>query len=107
MPQSGLCIFRFGRDILQHFDVRHDAPAVERATGRREISSGRQPECTTACPERNDRSHRTHAERTGADQSRAFVVLEGGSDDLGAGSCATVDEDDEWLAIDDIAGGER
>ena len=77
---------------------------LDRAAGRRVVARRGQPERAVALAERDDGLHRALAERAGADDGRALVVLQRAGDDLGRRGRAAVDQDDDRLALGEVAG---
>src|SRR5215471_17002586 len=68
------------RNVLQNFDVRRDALGLNRAPRRCVVPSRSQPQRAIAAAERNDRLYRSFAERAGADESGALLVLQRAGD---------------------------
>src|SRR6516165_10262921 len=91
------------RNVLEHVDVRRNALGLDRTARRREIARRGQPQGTVAGTERDDGLHRALAERTGAHQGRPPVILQRAGDDLGGRGRAAVDQDDDRLALGEIA----
>src|SRR5262249_17047351 len=87
-------------NVLQDFDVRRDPRSLNRVPRRRVVPRRGQPQRTIAAAERNDRLHRSFAERSGADDGGALLVLQGAGDDFRGRGRAAVDQDDQWLALD-------
>src|SRR5437867_1957847 len=75
-----------------HDDVRRDSLAVDRASLGREVLRRRQPK-PRAIRERDDRLHRSLAERLRAHDHRAAPILKRAGDDLGGRGAALVDQD--------------
>src|SRR5499427_7628750 len=88
------------RNVLQDFDVRRDARGLNRVPRRRVIPRRSQPQRAIAAAERNDRLHRSFAERSRADEGGALLVLQGAGDDFRGRCRAAVDQDDQRLALD-------
>src|SRR5579864_327480 len=91
------------RHVLQHLDIGHDALGLDRLAGRRVVARRGQAQRAIAAAERNDGLHRSLAERAGADQRRALVVLQRAGDDFRRRSRAAIDQDDERLALGEVA----
>src|SRR5689334_10584828 len=78
---------------------------MNRTAARCEPLSGRDLELVAAV-QAVDRLHKALAERVGADDERAVMVLQRTRDDLRRGGRATVDQDDEWnVTREMLAGG--
>src|ERR1700704_4022757 len=92
------------RHFLQDLDVGRDALGLDRLAGRREVARRGEAKRAVAGAERNDGLHRALAERAGADDGRALLVLQGAGHDLGGRSRAAVDQDDQRLALGEVAG---
>src|SRR5262249_55415672 len=92
------------RNFLQDLDVGRDALGLDRAPGRREVARRGEPQRAVAGAERNDGLHRALAERAGADNGRALVILQRASHDLGGRSRAAVDQHDDRLPLGQVAG---
>src|SRR5213080_2394707 len=91
------------RHLLQHLDVGRDTLRLYRASGRREVARGGQPERPIAGAERNDGLHRAFSERARADHGRAPVILERARHDFGGRGGAG--EQDRWHVDTDRFGG--
>ena len=96
-----------GRYVLQHFEIGRDALGLDRAAGRGEIARRGDCQCAVAGTQRHDRLYRALAERAGPDQGRALVIVQRAGHDLGRRGRSAVDQDDERLALDEIAGSRR
>ena len=88
--------------VLQHDDVGLDALGLDRAARRRVVARRGQPQRAIVLAERDDRLHRALAERTGADQRRALVVLQRAGNDLRSRRRAAVDEHHHGLALGNV-----
>src|SRR5262245_30728116 len=64
------------RNLLQHLDIRCDALGLDRAAGRRKVARRGEPQRTIAGAKRDDGLYRALAERAGADDGRALVILQ-------------------------------
>ena len=91
------------RDVLHDLGIGIDALGLDRAAGRRVVPCRRQPDGAVAA-ERNDGLDGALAERAGAENRRALVVLQGAGDDLRGRGRTAVDEDDQRLALGEVAG---
>ena len=98
---------QFVRHILQHLDVGHDTLRLDRSARRREVARGGERQRAMAGTERDDGLHRALAERTGADQGRPLVIMQGAGHDLRGGCRTAVDQNDERLALGEIAAVRR
>src|SRR5439155_6145304 len=85
-------------------DIGPNALGLDRAAGRREIPRRGEPQRAVARAEWNDGLYRTLAEGARADDGAPLVVLQRACDDLRSRSRAAVDQHDERLAVDEIAG---
>ena len=94
------------RHVLENLDIRLDALGLNRSARRRVIARRRQAQGAVLA-KRNDRLHRALAERAGADQRGALVILQRARDDFRGRGRAAVDEDDHRLAVRQIAAGPR
>ena len=94
---------QIGGHFLQHLYVWLDAFRLDGTTGRREITCRGQPQRPITRSERHDRLHRTFAERARADERRALLILQRTGDDFRGRSRTAVDQDDDRLALSQIA----
>src|SRR5437763_6832497 len=76
------------------------ARGLDRMPRRRVVPRRGQPQRAIAAAERNDRLYRSFAERSGADEGSALLVLQGAGDNFRGRRRAAVDQDDQRLAID-------
>ncbi len=75
--------------------------------GRGEIARRRECQCAVAGTERDDCLHGALAERAGPDQGRALVIVQRTGHDLRSGRRSAVDQNDQRLALGEIAGARR
>src|SRR6266851_1948517 len=90
-------------NVLQYFDIGNNAFGLDRFARWREVARGGETQRAVAGAERDDGLHRALAERAGADQRRTLVVLQRAGDDFGGRCRAAVDENDQLLALGQIA----
>ena len=90
--------------FLEYLYVGLDAFRLDRAARRREITSRGQPQRTVAGAQRDDGLHRALAERPGTDKRRALVVLKRAGDDLRCRRRTAIDQHNNGLALDQLAG---
>src|SRR5262249_47728861 len=88
------------RNVLEDFDVWRDARGLNGVPRRPVVPRRGQPQRAIAASERNDRLHRSFAERSRADEGGALLVLQGASDDFRSRCRTAVDQDDQRLALD-------
>src|SRR5262245_40638346 len=98
----GACLELLGH-LLQHLDVGRNALRLDGASGRVELAPACQPQRPVARAERNDGLHRALAERAGADDGRAPVILERTRHDFRGRGRAAVDQHDDRLVLGEIA----
>src|SRR5262245_17963116 len=91
-------------NLLEDLDIRRDAAGLDRAAGRGEVARGGEPQRAVALPKRDDGLHRSLAERARSDDGRALVILQRAGDDFRRRGRAAVDQDDDRLALGDVAG---
>src|SRR6185437_10850753 len=94
---------QIGRYILHHLDVRRDALGLDRAAGRCVVTRAGQPQRAVVAAERDDGLDGPFAERLRAEDGRALLILERTGDDLRGRGRAAVDENDQRLAVRQIA----
>ncbi len=94
---------QFIRDVLLHDNIRIDAFGLDRTTRGREVKLRRQLQ-RAIFPQREDRLHRALAEGACADDRGALLVLQGTGDNLRSGGRPAIDQHDNLLALDEIAG---
>src|SRR6516225_8937804 len=95
--------FELLRHVLQHLDVGRDTLRLDRTSGRGEVAGGGQPERPVAGAERNDGLHRPLAERAGANDGRAPMILERARNNFGGRGGAAVDQYDDRLVLGEVA----
>ena len=89
--------------ILLHDDIGHDTLGLDRPVRRRIVAGRRQAQRAVGA-KRDDRLHGALAERARAHDHRALVVLKRAGHDFGSRSRAAVDQDDDLLAVRQVAG---
>src|SRR6185312_10557212 len=103
---AGLLGADLGLEVIRHGlvddDIRFDALGLDRAVRWRVVTRRRQPDRTVGA-ERNDRLHGALAERTRADDGRALLILQCTGDDFRRRSRTAVDQNDDLLAVRDVA----
>ena len=70
------------RDDLANLDIWLDPFSLNRVTRRREVTRGGQAQRAIAWPQWNDDLNRSLAKRAGAEDGRAFLVLQRAGDDF-------------------------
>src|ERR1017187_3979561 len=106
--QRGLALgvgprFQLVGHVLQHLDIGNNALGLDRFARRREVARGGETQRAVAGAKRNDGLHRALAERARADQRCTLVVLQRSGDDFGSRCRAAVDQNDQRLALGQIA----
>ena len=92
--------------VLEHLVIGLDALGLDRPSGGRVVARRRQAE-RAVLAERHDRLNRALAERPGADQRGALVILQRARDDLRRRGRTAVDQHHERLAAGEVAARPR
>jgi hypothetical protein len=83
--------------FLEHLCVGLDALGLDGTAGRREVTCRGQSQRPIARSERHYRLHRAFAERAGADEGRALLILQRAGDDFRRPGRTAVDQEDNQL----------
>ena len=107
LRRSTACLgLQFLRQFLLDLDIRLDALGLDRGVRWRVIARRCQANGAFRS-ERNDGLNRTLAKRPGAENGRPFVILQSACNDFGSRCRAAIDQDNDFLAIAQVAIGRR